>query len=178
MYSRLGDPEAANVLSVLNTDLVDICEAIIEERLYALKTNFEDKAVVVKAVCPEGYPNRRDIASGHPVRLKGNGNGILWASADIKGWKVISGGSRVVECLGVGESIPEASAKAERLTGKVSLEDGWKLYHRRDIGSEKSLQRRIALASMAREIYQYRERKGLLGKRMIWIPGKGLVEVG
>lgn len=40
------------------------------------------------------------------------------------------------------------------------------------------MERRIALANMAREIYQYRERRGLLGKRMIWIPGKGLVEVG
>ena len=178
MYSRLGDPEAGNVLSVLKSDIVDICEAIIGERLNTVKAEFEDKAVVVKAVCPEGYPNRRDVASGHPVKIKGNGDGILWASADVKDGRVFSGGSRVVECLGVGESIPEASGRAEKLTEEVSLEDGWKLFHRRDIGSEKSLERRIALANMAREIYQYRERRGLLGKRMIWIPGKGLVEVG
>lgn len=178
MYSRLGDPEAGNVLSVLKVDIVEICEAIIDERLNAVRTDFEDKAVVVKAVCPEGYPNRRDMASGHPVRLKWKGDGILWASADLRDGRVFSGGSRVVECLGVGDSIPEASARAERLTERVSLEDGWKLFHRRDIGSEKSMERRIALANMAREIYQYRERRGLLGKRMIWIPGKGLVEVG
>jgi phosphoribosylamine--glycine ligase len=178
MYSRLGDPEAANVLAVLKTDLVEICEAIIGGRLNKVKAEFGDEAVAVKAVCPEGYPNRRDLASGHPVSLRGGGEGILWASADLKGGKVVTGGSRVVECVGRGTSIPEASRRAEALTGKVRLEDGWGLYHRADIGSEKSMGRRISLANMSREIYRYRERKGLLGKRMMWIPGKGLVEVG
>jgi phosphoribosylamine--glycine ligase len=181
MYSRLGDPEAGNVLAMLKTDLVDICEAIIEERLNTIKPEFEEKAVVVKAVCPEGYPNRRDLAAGHPVLVNGNietGQNLLWASADLKDGKMISGGSRVVECVGEGTSIPEAGQKAERLTKAIALEDGWKLYHRSDIGSEKSLNRRIALANMARDIYQYRERKGLLGRRTIWVPGKGLVEVG
>jgi phosphoribosylamine--glycine ligase len=178
MYSRLGDPEAANVLAVLKTDLVEICEAIIGGRLNKVKAEFYDRAVVVKAVCPEGYPNRRDLASGHPVTIRGGGSGILWASADLKGGRVLTGGSRVVECVGTGESIPEASRRAEALTAKVSLADGWKLYHRADIGSERSMERRISLGKMAREIYQYRERKGLLGKRMMWIPGKGLVEVG
>ncbi|MEM2128152.1 MAG: hypothetical protein QXN86_00630, partial [Candidatus Methanomethylicaceae archaeon] len=102
----------------------------------------------------------------------------LWASADLIDGRIVTGGSRIVECVGIGESIPEASFAAEGLCGKVSLEDGWKVFHRSDIGSEKFMERRIALANMAREIYQYRERKGLLGKRMMWIPGKGLVEVG
>jgi phosphoribosylamine--glycine ligase len=178
MYSRLGDPEAGNVLAVLKTDLVEICEAIIGERLNTIKAEIDDRAVVVKAVCPEGYPNHRDIASGHKVAVKGKDDGILWASADYSDKGIFSGGSRVVECLGMGDSMPDASLKAEHLTQKVSLVDGWKLFHRADIGSEKSMHRRIALGNMAREIYQYREGKGLLGKRMIWIPGKGLVEVG
>lgn len=178
MYSRLGDPEAGNVLTVMKSDMVEICEAIIDERLNAVKAEFEETAVVVKAVCPEGYPNRRDLARGHPVRIDGGDEGILWASANSVNGMVLSGGSRIVECVGTGSSVPEASSAAERLCRKVSLGDGWKVFHRSDIGSEKFMERRIALANMAREIYQYRERKGLLGKRMMWIPGKGLVEVG
>lgn len=190
MYSRLGDPEAANVLSALKTDLVDICEAIMGGRLNTVKAEFDDQAVVVKAVCPEGYPNRRDLAAGHPISVDvanspsgKSQDGILWASADCaaKGagcGSVVTGGSRAVECVGRGKDIPEASRNAEALVGNVRLEDGWKLFHRSDIGSERSMERRIALARTAREIYQYRERKGLLGKRMLWIPGKGFVEVG
>ncbi|MGQ9759936.1 MAG: phosphoribosylamine--glycine ligase [Candidatus Methanomethylicaceae archaeon] len=178
MYSRLGDPEAANVLTVLKSDMVEICEAIIDERLNAVKVEFDDAAVVVKAVCPEGYPNRRDLARGHPVRIDGDDSGILWASADVVDGKVVSGGSRIVECVGTGRTIPEAGSVAERLCRRISFEDGWKVFHRSDIGSEKFMERRISLANMAREIYQYRESRGLLGKRIMWIPGKGLVEVG
>ncbi|MDI9643700.1 MAG: phosphoribosylamine--glycine ligase [Candidatus Verstraetearchaeota archaeon] len=178
MYSRLGDPEAANVLTMLKTDLVDICEAIICESLNAMKVEFEDEAVVVKAVCPEGYPDQRNLAKGHPVRATREDGGILWASAEEAGSSAVTGGSRVVECIGTGDTLPEASAKAEELCKSISLEDGWKLFHRSDIGTEKSVLRRIQLGKMAREIYQYRERRGLLGKRMIWIPGKGLMEVG
>lgn len=178
MYSRLGDPEAGNVMTMLKTDLVEICEGIIEERLSAVKVEFDEMAVVVKAVCPEGYPNKRDLAAGHPVELGVKSDCMLWASAEEVGGTVLTGGSRVVECVGTGDTLPEASTVAEGLTGKVALTDGWKLYHRKDIGSEKSLLRRIQLGSMARDIYKYRERKGLLGKRMIWVPGKGLVEVG
>lgn len=178
MYSRLGDPEAGNVLSVLKSDLVEICEAIIEERLNAIKIDFDEKAIVVKAVCPEGYPDKREIAKGHPVSINGPEDGILWASADETSNGIATGGSRVVECVGEGSTLPEASAKAEEIVSRVELADGWRLFHRKDIGSSKSISRRIQLAKMARDIYQYRERKGLLGKRMIWVPGKGLTEVG
>jgi len=178
MYSRLGDPEALNVLAVLKTDLVEICEAIISEKLNSIRVEFEEKATVVKAVSPEGYPLSRDLAKGHPVKVDEE-EGIFWASAHLREDGVIeTGGSRLIECLGVAETIPEASLIAERLTSKARLTDGWGLFHRSDIGSEKSLERRIMLANMARDIYSYRERKGILGKRIIWIPGKGLEEVG
>ncbi|MEM3713216.1 MAG: phosphoribosylamine--glycine ligase [Thermoproteota archaeon] len=178
MYSRLGDPEAINVLVVLKTDLVEICEAIISERLNSIKVEFEEKATVVKAVSPEGYPLSRDLAKGHPA-IVDEEEGIFWASAHSREDGVIeTGGSRLIECLGIADTIPEASLIAERLTSKARLADGWGLFHRSDIGSEKSLERRIMLANMAREIYKYRERKGILGKRIIWIPGKGLEEVG
>jgi len=58
-----GDPETLNVLSLLRTDLVDICEAIIEEKLDALSIVFEQRATVCKYVVPEGYPE-------NPVRGK------------------------------------------------------------------------------------------------------------
>ncbi|MGQ9597302.1 MAG: phosphoribosylglycinamide synthetase C domain-containing protein, partial [Thermoproteota archaeon] len=179
MYSRFGDPEALNVLAILKTDLVEICEAIIDEKLNAIKVEFDDKATVVKAVAPEGYPLSRDLAKGHPVTLNDGEEGIFWASAHLSDSNVImSGGSRLVECLGVANTIPEASQIAEKLTSKVELMDGWRVFHRSDIGSGKSLERRMMLAEMARKIYKYRERKGILGKRMIWMPGKGLEELG
>jgi len=40
--ARFGDPETLNVLSLLKTDLVDICEAIIEEKLDKLPIVFDE----------------------------------------------------------------------------------------------------------------------------------------
>ena len=183
MYSRFGDPEAANVLPLLKADLVDICEAIIDERLDQMKVEFEDKATVVKAVSPKGYPERRDLARGHPVEIdesaaEAEGVRCYWASIDTVEGKFISGGSRLVEFLGIAESIPEASEIAERGVKHVRLLDGWGTFYRKDIGSPKCLSRRVELANLARDIYRYREKKGILGKRMLWLPGRGLMEAG
>ena len=183
MYSRFGDPEAVNVLPLLKTDLVEICEAIIDERLGQMKVEFEDKATVVKAVSPIGYPDRRDLAKGHPVEVEesaaeAEGVRCYWASIDSVGGRFISGGSRLVEFLGIADDIPEASEIAERGVKHVRLLDGWETFYRRDIGSPKCLSRRVELANLARDIYRYKEKKGILGKRMLWLPGKGLMEAG
>ena len=55
--ARFGDPEAMNVLSILETDFVDICQSIIEERLHKIKINFSNQATVCKYAVPEGYPD-------------------------------------------------------------------------------------------------------------------------
>lgn len=183
MYSRFGDPEAVNVLPLLKNDLVEVCEAIVDERLNTVKLEFEDRATVVKAAAPEGYPERRDLARGHPVfvdedALAKLGVRCYWASVDAGPGGHVTGGSRIVEFLGIGSSIEEASEFAEGGFTHVFLKDSWKAFHRRDIGSSKTLERRIRLASLAREIYAYKAKKGILGKRLIWIPSKGLMEVG
>mgnify|MGYP000014572010 CR=1 FL=1 len=184
MYSRFGDPEGVNVLPIMKSDIVEICEAIVDERLSKVKVEFEERATVVKSVAPEGYPEKRELSKGHPVWLdeeaaRREGVGVYWASVDLReDGSIVSMGSRVVEFLGVADDIPTASEIAERGVGYVKLLDGWRLFHRSDIGSPTSLRRRMELAELARDIYKYKERKGILGKRMIWMPGKGLIEVG
>ena len=61
--ARFGDPETLNVLSLLKTDFVDICEAIIEGTLDKLAINFEKRATVCKYIVPNGYPD-------NPVKQK------------------------------------------------------------------------------------------------------------
>ena len=52
--ARLGDPEAINVLPLLQTDLADICAAIIAGSLDSLRVRFEQKATVCKYIVPPG----------------------------------------------------------------------------------------------------------------------------
>lgn len=183
MYSRLGDPEGVNALFILKTDIVEIVEAVIDGRLSKLKLEFDDKATVVKAVAPEGYPNQRSLAKGHPIRVDEEavrrvGGYVYWGSVDARDGQMLTGGSRAVEILGVADDLPTASSIAERGVQCVKLLDEWSMFHRRDIGSKKTFMLRVELGELARRIYKYRGEKGLLGKRMFWVPGKGLIEEG
>jgi len=55
--ARFGDPEAMNVLSLLETDFIDICVGIVEGTLDQVDVRFANKATVCKYAVPEGYPD-------------------------------------------------------------------------------------------------------------------------
>ncbi len=180
-YCRFGDPEAVNVLPILKSDMVEVCEALIDEKLNKVKLEFEEAATVVKCVSPKGYPDRRDLAKGHPAlideeAIRRRGGRVYYASTDLQpDGTIVTGGSRLVEIFAKGRTLPEASAKAEACIPYVRLADGWGVFHRSDIGSEVLLKRRMEQAELVRAVYRYRFKKGLVGKTIEWIPGRGKI---
>jgi phosphoribosylamine--glycine ligase len=182
MYSRLGDPEAINMLAMLKTDIVEIFQAIFERRLSKLKLEFtSDDAVVVKVVAPNGYPGKREKAKGHPVQvfetnIKRNGCCLFWGSADLQeDQQVVTGGSRLLALMAMNHTLPTASARIEKTVSSIQLTDGWGLYHRNDIGTERLLAKRHDTAERVRRLYKYREEHGILGSRMEWVPKLGRI---
>lgn len=182
MYSRLGDPEALNVLQMLETDLVEICEAIVEERLAGVNVKFKDQAVVVKAIAPNGYPDFRASARGHPAQIneeavQRKNCKVYWASASLEDdGNIRSGGSRLVELMAAADSLEKASERIEECIPYVKFQDGWGLFHRSDIGSRELVERRSRLADRVRRLYSYRREKGIVGKRVDWLPGVGRID--
>src|SRR5215469_11295195 len=63
--ARFGDPECLNLLTLLESDLVAICRAIVSSTLYSLDVNFTPAATVCKYLVPEGYPDHP--RKGDPV---------------------------------------------------------------------------------------------------------------
>jgi phosphoribosylamine--glycine ligase len=53
---RFGDPETQAVLPLLDADLVDICEAVIDERLYEVDVRWKDGACICVVMASAGYP--------------------------------------------------------------------------------------------------------------------------
>ncbi|MFQ5761870.1 MAG: phosphoribosylamine--glycine ligase [Candidatus Bathyarchaeia archaeon] len=177
-YSRLGDPEAVNILPLLETDFLEICEAIVAGRLNKVKMAFREKASVVKCVAPRGYPEDRTLAAGHPAtideaQIRKLGGRVYYASTNLSEGEVLTGGSRLAEVYAEARSIPQASRIAEACVPHVRLNDGWGLFHRKDIGSDVLLRRRVDQADLIRQVYRYRQRKRLIGKSIEWIPKKG-----
>lgn len=137
--ARFGDPEAMNVLSVLSSDFIDICHAITSGTLNNVEVKFLNKATVCKYAVPEGYPD--NPVKDEPIDLSGieNQEGLFYASVDIHEGQLVEAGSRTVAIVGIADTISDAEKIAEKDVLKIE----GPLYHRADIGTDSSIQKRI-----------------------------------
>ena len=53
---RFGDPETQAVLPLLDADLVEICEAVVNERLHEVDVQWKDGACICVVMASAGYP--------------------------------------------------------------------------------------------------------------------------
>ena len=139
--ARFGDPEALNLLPLLETDFVDICQAITQEKLSQDLVHFSKQATVCKYITPIGYPNNKD-QRGEVVTFPAiPQNARLYfgdISEDKKG-ALHLGGSRTAGLVGMGATIAEAEAIAEKLCEQVQ----GPVRFRKDIGTADLVHQRI-----------------------------------
>jgi phosphoribosylamine--glycine ligase len=141
--ARFGDPEAINVLPIMTTSFTDICQGIVSGSLHKMKAEFKPVATVVKYLVPAGYPEKP--AANSPIKvdeegLKKVGARCYYASVNQKDdGTILTSSSRTIGILGIAGTIDQAEAIAEKGTALVS----GNLYHRKDIGGKKLLQKRI-----------------------------------
>ena len=137
--ARLGDPEAINVLSLIETDFIDICCAITDGTLDKINVQFNKQATVCKYVVPEGYPE--NPVKGEPVDISNvdNLDNLYYASVDIHNEKLIECGSRTIAIVGIANSISLAETMAEKEAASIK----GPLFHREDIGKDFLIQKRV-----------------------------------
>ncbi|MCE3238255.1 MAG: purD [Gammaproteobacteria bacterium] len=137
--ARFGDPEAMNVLAILETDFVTICQALAAGRLQSIPIRFSPLATVCKYAVPEGYPEHPLKNECIDVSAVQNKEQLYFASVDERSGKLYATGSRAVAVVGVADTISAAEKIAEaemnRITGK--------LFHRTDIGTTELIQQRV-----------------------------------
>lgn len=135
--ARFGDPEAMNVLSILESDFTEIVHRIIDGDLSPSDVSFANEATVCKYVVPEGYPEAPKV--GEPIVLGDYGDALLYyANVEERGGRLYTRTSRALAFVGVGETLEEAESIAERAASSVS----GRVFHRRDIGTRESLEKR------------------------------------
>ncbi len=138
--ARFGDPEALNLLTLLESDFVKICRAIGEQKLDEVEVKFANKASVCKYMVPQGYPD--DPLSGEEVQLPSrvpDDLKLYLGAVDMKDDRLIATGSRTVGVVGLGESIARAELVCERVTSRFS----GRFFYRRDIGTKALVDRRV-----------------------------------
>lgn len=141
--ARFGDPEAMNVLPLLETDFIDVCEAIINGTLDDLPVTFKRKATVCKYVVPEGYPDKpkeENLLPSDNIPESTDSLKIYYAAINQKeDGKLYLTGSRAIACVGIGDSLKEAEKIAEDAANKIE----GRVFHRKDIGTSGLVQKRI-----------------------------------
>ena len=137
--ARFGDPEAMNVLSLLDSDFIAICNGIADGTLKNVDVKFQNKATVCKYAVPEGYPDSPVKNEQINVSKIKNPDGLFYASVDIQNGKLVEAGSRTVAVVGLADSISNAEKIAEKEVSSVT----GPLFHREDIGTDTVIQKRI-----------------------------------
>lgn len=141
--ARFGDPEAMNVLTLLEGDFTRICEGMAGGNVSKNLAKFAGKASVCKYVVPEGYGVKS--LSGEEIRvdekaIAATGAVLYYASVNEKDGRVFTTTSRSVGVVGVADTIDGAEAIAERAIGHVS----GRIHVRHDIAKKAMLDAKVA----------------------------------
>ena len=133
--SRFGDPETQVVLPRLETDLFDICNAVIDGTLDKLEIEWSDSACACVVLASGGYPGSYE--KGKKITgLDNNGQAenvtVYHAGTAIKDGEIVTSGGRVLGVTALGDTLDNALKTAYNAVKTISF-DG--VQYRNDIGT-------------------------------------------
>ena len=140
--ARFGDPEAMNVLPILESSFTDICWKMATGTL-TNDVEFSKDATVCKYVVPKGYGVKSE--SGHEIAVDEEaiadcGAVVYYANVDVKDGKLVTGTSRSVGVIGRAPTLEEAEQNCEKALEHVKCDA---IFVRHDIGTRALVQRRV-----------------------------------
>lgn len=132
--SRFGDPETQVVLPLLETPLVDVVEAVADEKLADIDVVFADDSCACVIMASGGYPG--SYAKGIKIEgLDSKGNvecaTVYHAGTKLADGQFFTNGGRVLGVTARAENLSAALEKAYAATDKIYFEGAHK---RTDIG--------------------------------------------
>ncbi|MBC7080775.1 MAG: phosphoribosylamine--glycine ligase [Thermoplasmatales archaeon] len=140
--ARFGDPEAMNVLSILRTDFLDICDAMANGNLRNSMVGFHEKSTVCKYIVPCGYgyePLENKEIEVDEKKIGEEGGKIFYASVNEKNGKIYTTKSRALAILGIADEIYEAEEICDRCLKYVKGD----IFVRHDIGKKETLEKKM-----------------------------------
>ncbi len=127
---RFGDPETQVVLPLLESDLLEIMQAVAEERLDKADVRFRDAHACCVILASDGYPVR--YQTGFPITVDDDFAAELFiAGAKLSDGKLLTGGGRVLGVTAVAPTLREAVDNAYVNAAKVHFDNA---FYRKDIG--------------------------------------------
>jgi phosphoribosylamine---glycine ligase len=132
---RFGDPETQAILIRLETDLVEICEAILAQKLDEVEIKWRPGSSACVVLASQGYPAK--ARTGDSIRGLDEANELenvvvfhAGTNRNERG-EFITAGGRVLGVTATGADLDEALRRAYEAVGKISWNG---MQFRRDIG--------------------------------------------
>ena len=121
---------------MLETDIMDIIEAVWEEKLDALDIKWSDKSCACVVMASGGYPEKYEtgkVISGLDENGQCEGAFVYHAGTKLEDGKFLTAGGRVLGITAYGDTLKEALDTAYKAVDTISFE---KAHYRHDIGKK------------------------------------------
>jgi phosphoribosylamine---glycine ligase len=132
--ARFGDPETQPLIFKLQTDLIDIIQAIIAGRLSEMVISWDSKPSVCVVMASGGYPG--NYVKGRPISGLEEASRIpdafvFHAGTAMKDGRIVTAGGRVLGVTARGNTVAEAIKTAYKTVDAIHWDGA---HFRRDIG--------------------------------------------
>ena len=131
---RMGDPECQVLMMRLETDLLEIINCVINNKVNNLKIMWSEKNCITIVLCSKGYPssyNKNIEIKNLKYMPTDKNNQIFHAGTYEKDNKIYSNGGRVLNITSLSKTLVDARNKSLKNLDKISWKDG---FFRKDIG--------------------------------------------
>ncbi|ATD54785.1 phosphoribosylamine--glycine ligase [Clostridium chauvoei] len=127
---RMGDPETQSVLYLMESDLLELIEAALDENLENQEVKWNAGTCVNVVLASKGYPGV--FKKGYEINIKEEiKDKVFIAGAKLEDRVLKTNGGRVLSVIGLGETIEEARKEAYKNIESVEFIEK---YYRNDIG--------------------------------------------
>jgi len=132
---RFGDPETQAVLPVYDGKLLEVMEAAAEGQLPDLPpVTVPNRSAVCVVLTAGGYPGAYE--KGKAIRgldrIEGDDLLVFHAGTAIRDGQIVTSGGRVLNVVGLGDSLQQGVERAYRAAEAISFEG---MYYRKDIAN-------------------------------------------
>jgi phosphoribosylamine--glycine ligase len=133
---RFGDPETQVLLTRLDTDLLDVFEAVVDSRLDALDLRWKPKSAVSVVMASRGYPGKYEsgkVIEGLAEAASQPDVFIFHSGTKRVEHLTVSSGGRVLAVTALGDDIADAQRRAYAAVELIRFDNA---YFRRDIADK------------------------------------------
>ncbi len=129
---RFGDPETQVVLPLLESDLLEIMQAVTNETLDTCEVKFVNKSAACVIMASKGYPEKYE--KGYKIDIPESiEDSVYVAGAALKDGNLVTSGGRVLGVTATADTLKEALDAAYKNVKTVKFDNAC---YRKDIGAK------------------------------------------